>query len=109
MKQTTRRKYYAKSAAGGALNSAIYGLKLAIDEAGREQPHTPLYNALQKVAKDLQDAAESFDVYAFNRKRLQNKLKKQLSELQSILQELHATPVTQEEKLAAKVKRKKAG
>lgn len=102
MRATTRKKYYGKSAAGGALQAAIADLKSAIAEAGKAQPHTPLYDALQGVAAALKRAADSFDIYNLKRKRLQKELKKELVRLESLLRDIQTMPVTQEEKLAAK-------
>lgn len=102
MRKTTRRKLLAKGWAGGALHTVISDLETAIKEAGKEQPHTPLYNALKRVADNLDLAAKSFDIYNLNRKRLQNQLKAELVRIQALLQTLHEVPITQDDKLAKK-------
>lgn len=109
MRTATKRKLFAKSAAGGALHSAIAELHTAIAESGKTQPHTSLYDALVRAAAALKRAAEPFDTYNLKRKRLQKELKKELVRIEGILQELQGTPITQEEKLAARVSKKKNG
>lgn len=106
MRRTTRDKLYAKGAAGGALHSAINELRAAIVEAGKPQPHTPLYDALQGAAAALKRAADSFDTYNLKKKRLQKAIKKELARIEELLQELQGTPITKEEKLVAKTKKK---
>ncbi len=107
MRTATKRKLYGKSAAGGALRTTINDLQAAIVEAGRPQPHAPLYVALQAVAADLKRAADSFDIYNLKRKRLPKELKKELVRIEGLLQERLGIPVTKEEKLIAKVKKKR--
>lgn len=102
MRNTTRKKYYGRSAATGALSSAINSLQAAIEEAGKPQPHPPLYDALKSVAADIGRSADLFDVYNLKRKRLQKQLRGELVRLEKMLQEVQSVPVTQEEKLLAK-------
>lgn len=106
MRQSTRRKYYGKSAAGGSLHSAVGDLRAAIAEAGKPPPHSPLHDALLQVAAELKRAADYLDIYKVNRKTLQRHLKKELANIEAILQELQGIPITQEQKLVAKVKKK---
>ena len=107
MRQTTRRKLFGKSAAAGSLHSAISDLRAAIVEAGKSPPHTPLHDALTKVAADLKRSAEYFDICNLKKKTLQRRLKRELTNIEAILKELQSIAITQEQKLAAKVKREK--
>ncbi len=108
MRKTTRKKYYGRSAIAGSLQSAINSLNTAIKEAGEPQ-RSPLSDALRQVSSELNTAAKAFEVYGVNKKRLQNELRKELKNLQALLEQVRGMPVLPDEKVIAKHARSTKG
>lgn len=104
MRQTTRRKYYGRSAITQALRSAANELGVAIIEAEKE---SPLAAQLQKVSKCLDNALGAEKIYALSRKRIRSHLEQERKHIQTLIAEVMDVPILPDEKVLAK--RKKGG
>lgn len=104
IRQTTRRKYYGRSQAAGALRDALQGLEEAIN-LSQKPLDDPLPTALRKAIRGLERALEACQVYNIDRKRLRASLAREKGHLQALVDQLVALPVLPQEKLLARVKK----
>ena len=104
MRQTTRRKYYGRSAIVQALRTAANELGTAITEAEKPPAETPLAAQLRKVARCLDNAIEAEKIYALQRKRVRTHLERERKHIQDLIDEVTGIPVLPDEKVLAKRK-----
>lgn len=104
MRQSTRRRYYARSNVAASLRSAAAELQQTIQLAGQPPAETPLSQSLRKVLKSIEQAIEYERLYQLGRKRIKAKLEREKRNLELLIQEIAGVPVTRDEKLVARVK-----
>lgn len=104
MRQTTRRKYWGRSAVAQALMSARGSLEKAAALAGTE---TPLKVALKEANKDLARALQAGKVYQLEHKRLMGKIEREMKAISELISQAQGTPVTGDEKIAKKITKAK--
>jgi len=104
MRQTTRKKYYGRSAIAQALRSAAGALTTAIEEAEKPQEESPVAATLRKVVKNLDEALEAEKIYAMNRKRIKYHLERERKNILALIAEVTGVAVLPVEKAAAKRK-----
>ena len=105
MRQTTRRKYYGRSAIVQALRSAANELGTAITEAEKPPAETPLAAQLRKVAKCLDNAIEAEKIYMLHRKRVKAHLEREKRHILDLIDEVTGIPVLPDEKVLTKRKK----
>lgn len=102
MRTTTKRKVWGRNQTIAAIRTAIHELEKAL------ATNTETRNeAIAKVLKDLQFAAEGMDIYKVDRRRLRAAIEREKGHLETLLEQAKAVPVTMEEKALARVAKQK--
>jgi hypothetical protein len=106
MRQTTRKKYYGRSAIAQDIRGVIVELNQVVNLL--DQPlKNPVAEKLFSVATSLGQAANACAIYKFGSKRLKAKIDRLIKEAGTLLTEVQDTPVFMEEKIQAKHERAK--
>lgn len=102
MRTTTKRKLWGRGQTVSALRCAIQELEkaLATDTEARNE-------AIGRALTDLKHAAEGLEIYKVDRRRLRTAIERERSHLVTLLEQATAIPITIQEKVLAKVARKK--
>lgn len=107
MKNTARRKYYARSAIASELRLAAQELQKAIELAGKPPEESPLTASLSEVVKVLNRAIENEKIYQLGRKQIQKALVKQRDSILQLLAEVKGLAITPGEKAIKAIKAKR--
>lgn len=103
MRQTTRRKYWGRSAVAQALSGAQHSLEEAVAECSKE---SELERKLEQVQQDLGRALEAWKIYELEQKRIHKSIDQLVKKVTAILQQVRGIPVTPEEKASKKITKK---
>jgi hypothetical protein len=102
VRQTTKRKYYARSNVAASVRCAVNEIGESVKLVADLPAQSPLSISLTKVVKHLQDAIEWDKTYGLGRKRIKSSLEAELKTLQELLQEVMSVPVTKDEKIISR-------
>ncbi len=109
MRYTTKRKLWGRSQLVVAIRASLSEVAGALKATEAPVPDVASLNKhLEKALAELKAAAAGMDIYGVERKRIQVALQRESKALQTIMAMAKAIPVTQEEKVAARISRAKA-
>lgn len=106
MKNTTRRRIFGRTDIAQTLQLAVRDLTGAIEEL-KKPAEVPANGLINGAIKALQECVKYHDAFNVPGKRLKVKLEREIKHLQDLIKEIQNIPISQEEKLTARVERKK--
>ena len=107
MRQSTRNKYHGRIQVASGIRTLATEVGAVLEDL-KKPAQLPVAERLRKISEDFKSLAVICEHYRFGGKRLPAKLRKEQAVIYALLNEAMNTPVFQEEKIIAKVNRKKA-
>ena len=108
MRHSTKHKLYGRVQLVQAIRTMLQNLEEASKAADKPGLNAPAIKAhLQTAINHCLQAAGAMDIYKVERKRIRTALEREKKHMSAILEMAKAIPITQEEKVVAKVTRAK--